>query len=147
MISSGFSPMRIELREAKILPNNKDCLQFFKKILLLLLSSLLLLLSKKYFEGNPCCLVRSLLTCCLCKCIGWWLDYDKYLNFWVAKKETTISLISTGFEGIAKLRLVTGWWLEYDNYHVDAVYGSVGCHPFQFIVHVLCLMGRGHFCA
>ena len=26
-ISSGFCPMRIELREAKIFPNNKDCLQ------------------------------------------------------------------------------------------------------------------------
>ena len=26
-ISSGFCPMRIELREAKNLPNNKDCLQ------------------------------------------------------------------------------------------------------------------------
>ena len=26
-ISSGFLPIRIELREAEIIPNNKDCLQ------------------------------------------------------------------------------------------------------------------------
>jgi len=28
-ISSGFWPKSVELREAKILPNNKDCLHFF----------------------------------------------------------------------------------------------------------------------
>ena len=44
--------MRIELREAKILPNNKDCLQFFLKLLLLLLLFLLLLLKKIFWRQS-----------------------------------------------------------------------------------------------
>ena len=46
-ISSGVCLMRIELREAKILPNNKDCLHFFKIITTIII--IFIIIIKKIF--------------------------------------------------------------------------------------------------
>ena len=57
---SDFWAMSVELREAKILPNNKDCLQNIFLIIIIKIIIIVVIILKK-IEGNPCCLVRSLL--------------------------------------------------------------------------------------